>query len=65
MRGLPVIRHVKDHGRRQRDLGDEPHEYPGFHHVYLSATDRAATLAFYGDVMGALCLDQLPAAIPA
>ena len=30
----------------------EDDEYLGFHHVHLSATDRAATLAFYRDVMG-------------
>ena len=30
----------------------EDDEYLGFHHVHLSATDPAATLAFYRDVMG-------------
>ena len=30
----------------------EDDESLGFHHVHLSATDRAATLAFYRDVMG-------------
>ena len=30
----------------------EDHEYLGFHHVHLSATDPAATLTFYRDVMG-------------
>ena len=30
----------------------EDEEYLGFHHVHLSATDPAATLAFYRDVMG-------------
>ena len=55
----------KGRRRRQRDLGDEPHEYPGFHELHLSATDRAATLTFYGDAMGAVWVAQLPAAIPA
>ena len=30
----------------------EDEEYLGFHHVHLSATDPAETLAFYRDVMG-------------
>ena len=30
----------------------EDEDYLGFHHVHLSATDPAATLAFYRDVMG-------------
>ncbi len=30
----------------------EDDEYLGFHHIHLSATDRAETLAFYRDVMG-------------
>ena len=30
----------------------EDHEYLGFHHIHLSATDPAETLAWYRDVMG-------------
>jgi catechol 2,3-dioxygenase-like lactoylglutathione lyase family enzyme len=50
--GLNKVAFIFDPWGTRIELVEDP-DYLGFHHVHLSATDPAATRAFYRDVMGA------------
>ena len=49
--GLFKLGFIFDPWGTRIELVEDP-DYPGFHHIHLSATDSAATLAWYQDVFG-------------